>query len=184
MLGATGRGITEQQNVDAADTDMIVGSLAGSLCAGGGFCAGSEVVIDHLRINSAAYTYSAALPAMLATAASEGLILLQTDRDLITQLRANIRAMRAQLDPRSEWVYCTSSVNNPVLLLSLKPEVVTSKGLGVEEQERLLQDIVDEVCFCPNHLLYPLDPPRHHPPLLLLLFPSEKIPSYPTPLPI
>lgn len=152
VLGATGRGITEQQNVDAADTDMIVGSLAGSLCAGGGFCAGSEVVIDHLRINSAAYTYSAGLPAMLATAASEGLILLQTDRDLIAQLRANIRAMRAQLDPRSEWVYCTSSVNNPVLLLSLKPEVVTSKGLGVEEQERLLQDIVDE-CMNNNVLI-------------------------------
>lgn len=145
VLGRTGRGITEQQNVDVSDVDMIIGSLAGPLCAGGGFCAGSDVVVEHQRITSPAYTFSAALPAMLATTASEALTLLQTCPDLVAQLRENIRTMRAQLDPRSDWVYCASCPENPVMLLVLKPEVVSSKRLSREDQDRLLQDIVDEV---------------------------------------
>ena len=50
---------------------MIIGSLAGPLCAGGGFCAGSLEIIEHQRISAAAYTFSAALPGMLATMATE-----------------------------------------------------------------------------------------------------------------
>lgn len=139
--------MTEQQNVDAADIDMIIGSLAGPLCAGGGFCAGSDEIVDHQRISAAAYTYSAALPAMLATTASEVLSMLATNLDIIAQVRENTKVMWAQLDPRSDWVHCTSSVENPVMLLVLKPEVIASKKLSRRDQEQLLQDAVDEVSF-------------------------------------
>jgi len=126
---------------------MIIGSLAGPLCAGGGFCAGSEDIIEHQRINSAAYTYSAALPAMLSTTASETIALLQENPDsYIAPLRENIKAMRAQLDPRSEWVRCTSATENPNLILVLKREVVEVRGWSLQDQEVLLQDILDEVC--------------------------------------
>lgn len=145
VLGRTGRGITEHQNVDAAEVDMIVGSLAGPLIAGGGFCAGSEEIVHHQRISAAAYTFSAALPAMLATTASETLAILQTSPELVSQLRDNIKTMRAQLDPRSDWVYCTSAPENPMMLLVLKPEVVSSKRLSFEDQQFVLQDVVDEV---------------------------------------
>ncbi|KAI9773415.1 MAG: serine palmitoyltransferase component [Geoglossum simile] len=144
VLGRSGRGVTEQQNVDATEVDFLVGSLAGPLCAGGGFCAGSDEIVEHQRISASAYTYSAALPAMLATTASESLDLLQSNPDVLVQLRENIKTMRAQLDPRSDWVFCTSAVENPIMLLTLKPEVVASKGLSAQEQDRLLQDIVDE----------------------------------------
>ncbi|KAI9707242.1 MAG: serine palmitoyltransferase component [Candelina mexicana] len=144
VLGRTGRGVTEQQHVDASEVDMIVGSLAGPLCAGGGFCAGSDEIVEHQRISAAAYTFSAALPAMLATMACETLGLLQTSADIMTQLRENIRTMRAQLDPRSDWAICTSSPNNPIMLLILKADVIASKHLSISEQEQLLQDIVDE----------------------------------------
>src|SRR2546421_5923225 len=123
---------------------MIVGSLAGPLCAGGGFCAGSDEIVEHQRLSAAAYTFSAALPAMLATTACETMTLLQTGPDIITVLRDNIKAMWTQLDPRSDWLYCTSSIENPIMILVLKPEVVAAKQISVEEQERLLQDIVDE----------------------------------------
>ncbi|KAI9852542.1 MAG: serine palmitoyltransferase component [Thelocarpon superellum] len=144
VLGRTGRGITEQQNVDAAEVDMIVGSLAGPLCAGGGFCAGSDEIVEHQRISATAYTFSAALPAMLATTASETLELMQSSPETLSQLREQIKTMRAQLDPRSDWVYCSSSPDNPIMLLVLKPEVVSSRALSNEEQERLLQEAVDE----------------------------------------
>ncbi|EEQ85061.2 serine palmitoyltransferase [Blastomyces dermatitidis ER-3] len=144
VLGRTGRGITEHQNVDATEVDMIVGSLAGPLIAGGGFCAGSEEIVHHQRISASAYCYSAALPALLATTASETITLLQNSPDLITQLRENIKAMWAQLDPRSDYVYCTSAPENPVIHLVLKPGVVAAKKLSNEDQVAVIQDIVDE----------------------------------------
>lgn len=145
MLGRTGRGLTEAQNVDATEIDMIIGSLSGPLCAAGGFCAGTEEVVEHQRINAASYTYSAALPALLSTTASETIAMLQEQPEILTGLRDNIKAMRAQLDPRSDWVKCTSSTDNPIMILVLKPEVVASKNLSTEDQNQLLQDVVDEV---------------------------------------
>lgn len=147
VLGRTGRGVTEHQNVDAAEVDMIVGSLAGPLVAGGGFCAGSEEIVHHQRISAAAYTFSAALPAFLSTTASATINLLQSNPELVTQLRESIKTMRAQLTPRSDWVYTTSAPENPTIILPLKPELVESKRLSFEDQQFLLQDIVDEVCF-------------------------------------
>ena len=145
VLGRTGRGLTEQQHVDAADVDMLIGSLAGPLCAGGGFCAGSEEVVEHQRISALAYTFSAALPAMLAATASETINLVQTCPEMLAQAREHTRLMWAQLDPRSEWVCCTSAVENPMMVLVLKAEVVARGKWTVAEQEQLLQDAVDEV---------------------------------------
>lgn len=150
VLGRTGRGLTEAQNVDPQQIDMIIGSLAGPLCAGGGFCAGAKDVVEHQRILSSAYTYSAALPAMLAVTASETINLLQSNPDILTQCRDNIRAMRAQLDPRSDWVVCSGAPENPVMLLNLKPDVVQARKLDIADQERLLMDCVDEVWTQPS----------------------------------
>lgn len=124
---------------------MIVGSLAGPLVAGGGFCAGSEEIVHHQRISAAAYTFSAALPALLSTTASATINILQNNPETVSQLRELTKAMRAQLDPRSDWVYCTSSPENPILILVIKPEVVAAKRLTETDQQFLLQDAVDEV---------------------------------------
>ena len=154
VLGRTGRGITEHQNVDAAEVDMIIGSLAGPLCAGGGFCAGSDEIVEHQRISASAYTFSAALPAMLATTASEVLSMIQSTPDILTPVRENIKTMWAQLDPRSDWVQCTSSSENPIMILILRAEVIASKNLGMADQEQLLQEIVDDVCSIMHRVIH------------------------------
>jgi len=123
---------------------MITGSLAGPLCAGGGFCAGSEEVVEHQRISSASYTFSAALPAMLSTTASETVRMIQDSPQILASLRENIAAMRAQLDPRSQWVNCSSHPENPIMLLVLKPEVVAQRNLSSVDQEWIFQECVDE----------------------------------------
>jgi serine palmitoyltransferase len=146
VLGRTGRGLTEAQNVDSSQVDMIVGSLAGPLCAGGGFCAGAKDVVEHQRITAASYTFSAALPAMMAVTASETLNVVQSNPEILQQCRENIKTMKAQLDPRSDWVTCTSAPENPIMMLVIKPEVVKSRRLSVQDQERILQECVDEVC--------------------------------------
>ena len=82
---------------------------------------------------------------MSAVTASETLMMLQTTPDLIVQLRENIKVMWTQLDPRSDWVRCTSAPENPIMLLVLKPDVVSSRRLSIDDQQQLMQDIVDEV---------------------------------------
>lgn len=147
ILGRTGKGVTEHQNVDPNNVDMIIGGLAGCMSSGGGFCASNEEIVEHQRLSAAAYTFSAALPALLATTASETVTILQEEPSIIQNLRENIRAMRAQLDPRSEWVRCISASENPVMLLVLKDQHVKDRGLSRQDQEFLLQDCVDEVRF-------------------------------------
>ena len=144
VLGRTGRGVTEHQNVDANNVDMIVGGLAGALAAGGGFCAGTEEIVEHQRLSAAAFTFSAALPALLATQATETITMLQEQPSIISNLRENLRAIWPQLDPRSDWVRCTSSPDNPVLLLVLKDQHLTARNLSTLDQENLLQDVVDD----------------------------------------
>lgn len=144
VLGNTGRGLTEHQNVDATQIDMLIGSLAGPLIAGGGFCAGSEDIVHHQRISSPAYCFSAALPGLLATTASEVMNLLHMNPDLMVKLRENIATMRAQLD-RSDFVYCASAPENPMMFFPLKQSIVDSKGLSVEDQNDIMQSILDEV---------------------------------------
>lgn len=145
VLGRTGRGVTEHQHVDAAEVDMILGSMSGPLSAAGGFCAGSDEVVEHQRLSAAAYTFSAALPAMSAVTASETLMMLQTQPDIISSLRENIKVMWAQLDPRSDWVICTSAMENPIMMMVFKQEVISTRRLSLEDQTILLQEIVDEV---------------------------------------
>jgi serine palmitoyltransferase len=145
VLGRTGRGLTEAQNVDPSQVDMIVGSLAGPLCAGGGFCAGPKDVVEHQRIMAASFTFSAALPAMLAVTASETINMLQSNPDVMVQCRENIKTMRAQLDPRSDWVMCTSAAENPIMLFAFKPDVLSARRLSTEDEERLLHECVEEV---------------------------------------
>ena len=149
ILGRTGRGVTEHQNVDPTNIDMIVGGLAGCLASGGGFCAGTEEIVEHQRLSAAAYTFSAALPALLATTASETVTMLQEQPTIIQSLRENIRAMWPQLDPRSEWIRCTSASDNPVMLLVLKDQHIKDRNLSIADQENLLQDCVDEVSSSP-----------------------------------
>ncbi|KAH9929966.1 serine palmitoyltransferase [Amylocystis lapponica] len=46
-VGRTGRGLTELYNVPASQVDMLVGSVANALTSCGGFCAGSNIVVNH-----------------------------------------------------------------------------------------------------------------------------------------
>lgn len=132
--------------MDATSIDMIVGSLAGSISSGGGFCTGATLMVEHQRLNSPAVTFSASLPTFLATTASEVISQFQSDEgaQMLKVLQDRTGTLRRQL-LRSEWVHCASAVQNPVIVLSLRDEHVREKDLLLSEQERLLQECVNEV---------------------------------------
>ncbi|KAI5780345.1 pyridoxal phosphate-dependent transferase [Peziza echinospora] len=145
-LGKTGRGLTEHQNVDPTQVDMIIGSLSHFAGAGGGFCVGTDEIVEHQRISGLSYVFSAALPGMLATAASEILAHVQAHGpELLAQNRDLIRAFRQQFD-KSEVLELTSHMDNPVCLFKLKKGTLEDKGIEKgEPEDMVLQDIVDEV---------------------------------------
>lgn len=70
VLGATGRGLPEELGIPREEITMTVGSLATAFGSAGGFCAADRDMVDHQRITSLAYTFSATMPAYLANMTS------------------------------------------------------------------------------------------------------------------
>lgn len=100
-LGDSGRGACEHWGVSAAKVDVLIGSMAHALGAGGGFVAGSAQVVDHQRLSSQAYCFSASLPAILATTCLRVLDMLQKPGSAaVGRLHQNIGAFNALLAER------------------------------------------------------------------------------------
>ncbi|CAE6337389.1 unnamed protein product [Rhizoctonia solani] len=166
-MGRTGRGLTELYNVPATEVDMLVGSIANGLCSAGGFCAGSRVVVDHQRINGTSFVFSAALPAMLAVAASEAISILTSTPSALAALHDNARLLRSTLEKCSEYIDITSHPASPVIHFTLRTpsapsllpsaaEMVPTKSnphtqavpnpiqFDIAAEDAILQQIVDE----------------------------------------
>ena len=92
--------------------------------------------------------YSAALPAILAVTASESIALLQTKdgEEQLGILADNAATLRSILD-KSEFVDTTSHHSSPITHYRLNEMTISINGLtALQDQERVLQEIVDEVC--------------------------------------
>jgi serine palmitoyltransferase len=97
-LGATGRGAIEHHGLKANDVDIICASMSNSLASIGGFCAGSMRVIDHQRLSSTGYCFSASLPPFNAVSASSGIEIMKKEASsLFPKLHRNIMAMNSAL---------------------------------------------------------------------------------------
>lgn len=148
MVGKHGRGVTEFFNIPAQDVEILVGSMANGLGAGGGFCAGSKHVTAHQRINSAASVFSAALPAMHATVSGAAVDILAQRTDLVDNLIRNISSFRSQLsrlEPDEDDLNRDAIISIPshphsalihIFLLN-PPETL-------EDEEIMLQEVVDD----------------------------------------
>eukprot|EP00158_Paraphelidium_tribonemae_P003518 Partr_v1_DN26194_c0_g1_i1_m10330 putative Serine palmitoyl-transferase len=139
VLGSRGAGVTDHYGIDPKSVDIIVSSMANSLGAGGGFCAGSHEVIDHQRLSGVAYCFSAALPAMIAKSATEGLLNIERNPQLLSKLRSNIRTFRKHLGA-SDNLFVSGFEESPVMHLRLK-HFFNSR----ESEDDLLQQVVDRV---------------------------------------
>ena len=65
---------------------MLIGSVANGLNSSRGFCAGSRIVVDFHRINGTSFFFSAAVPALLAVSASEGINILRNTPSILSTL--------------------------------------------------------------------------------------------------
>jgi len=161
--------MTELYNVPASKVDMLLGSVAIGLCSSGGFCAGSQFVVDHQRINGPSFVFSASMPALLAVSASEGINLLRSTPSILTTLQENVHAARAILD-RVDCITIPSHPASPIIHIYIRqhapaslhpsaaitishsakqsnPTSVHSREVQTWEgdvEERMLQDVVEE----------------------------------------
>ncbi len=92
VLGATGRGLAEEQGVEA-DMDFIVGTFSKSLGAVGGFCVSDHPQFDLLRIVCRPYMFTASLPPSVVASAAEALRQIRKRPELRTQLWDNVATL-------------------------------------------------------------------------------------------
>jgi 8-amino-7-oxononanoate synthase len=92
VLGATGRGLAEEQSVDPRDVDIWMGTLSKSLAAMGGYIAGSRALIEVLKDTTPGFVFSVGLSPPIAAAARTAIAIMQTETWRLAKLRENGRA--------------------------------------------------------------------------------------------
>ncbi|KAK3025870.1 hypothetical protein RJ639_042299 [Escallonia herrerae] len=166
--GSSGRGLTEHHGVPIEKIDIVTAAMGHALATEGGFCTGSARVIDHQRLSSSGYVFSASLPPYLASAAITAIDVLEENPELITKLKQNITTLRkvgnelrslqgslyfeliltAKHVDEVKWMAGLSDVRgleiasdpqSPIVFLKLKRSTGSSSDL------ELLEDIADRV---------------------------------------
>ncbi|KAG0472587.1 hypothetical protein HPP92_014444 [Vanilla planifolia] len=139
VLGKSGRGLAEHYGVPIEKIDIITAGMGNALATDGGFCTGSVRVVDHQRLSSSGYVFSASLPPFLASAAITAVDYLHENPSILETLKNNINILRKGLAdvPGLE---VTSSSLSPIVFLKLK------KSKGSQNSDlQLLEKIVNRV---------------------------------------
>ncbi|KAG4101807.1 PLP-dependent transferase [Neocallimastix lanati (nom. inval.)] len=145
VLGKTGRGITEHLGIPVDKIEIIVGSMANTMGAAGGYCVSNAEIVEHQVLNGLAYCFSASLPAPLTLASIGALDIIDSKEGIkyIKQLQENNKAFREIIKPgkndKYEVIKGFKSEDSPIVHLTLKNTVMPRL-----EQEKLLQKVVDK----------------------------------------
>ncbi|KAK5982021.1 Serine palmitoyltransferase 1, partial [Trichostrongylus colubriformis] len=91
-------GVTEYFGVPIEDVDMVMASLENAMASTGGFCVGRSYVVGHQRVSGLGYCFSASLPPLLATAASEGLRIIEEEPERVARVQRCAMAMHSGLE--------------------------------------------------------------------------------------
>lgn len=139
VLGDSGRGLTEYYGVPVEKIDIITAAMGHALAAEGGFCTGNARVIDHQRLSSSGYVFSASLPPYLASAAISAIDVLEENPNLIKKLKENVAQLWAGLSDLQGFEVA-SNPHSPIVFLKL----ANSMG-SLDKDMQLLEDIVDKL---------------------------------------
>ncbi len=97
VVGATGRGVTEQYDM-RGKVDIITGTLGKAFGgAVGGFTTGRKEIIEMLRQRSRPYLFSNSLPPMVVGASIEMFKMLAESNELHDRLAANVEHFRTAM---------------------------------------------------------------------------------------
>ncbi|XP_006355301.1 long chain base biosynthesis protein 1-like [Solanum tuberosum] len=139
VLGSSGRGLTEHCKVPSDKIDIITAAMGHALATEGGFCTGNARVIDHQRLSSSGYVFSASLPPYLASATIKAIDIVEEKPELLVKLRQNIAMLTKGLSD-IKGLEIVSDPLSPIIFLALKQSTGSSKG-----DLQVLEDIADHV---------------------------------------
>jgi len=92
VMGAKGRGLCEQDDVEA-DCDFIIGTFSKSVGTVGGFCVSDHEGLDALRSISRPYMFTASLPPAVIAAAQQSFDQIDANPQLRDRLWRNARIL-------------------------------------------------------------------------------------------
>ncbi|MDR3374694.1 MAG: aminotransferase class I/II-fold pyridoxal phosphate-dependent enzyme [Ancalomicrobiaceae bacterium] len=95
VLGATGRGIAEEQGIDPAAIEIWMGTLSKSFASAGGYIAGTQALIDILKAGAPGFVFSVGLSPAQGAAALKALEIIEAEPQRVARLRANGRTFLA-----------------------------------------------------------------------------------------
>jgi len=96
-LGATGRGLEEHYDLIGA-ADFIMGTFSKAFGSQGGFIAYSEKADILIRKPLRPYEYSTSIAAPVAAASLKALQILESNAELVTRMKANIKTLYDNLE--------------------------------------------------------------------------------------
>lgn len=91
VLGETGRGVREHFGLAGREVDLWMGTLSKTLAGCGGFIAGEQALVEHLKYAAPGFVYSVGMPPPLAAASLQALRLMLREPGRVERLRARSR---------------------------------------------------------------------------------------------
>ena len=131
VLGATGRGVAEEQGIDPKDIDIWMGTLSKTLASTGGYIAGSRALVELLKYTSPGMVYSVGTAPSVAAASLAALDVMNREPERVARLRDNGRYFLSAARERG-------LDTGPSLGASIVPVIVGSSPATVVLSQRLL----------------------------------------------
>jgi len=123
VLGKTGRGTTQHFGLEE-EVDLIMGTYSKSLASVGGFIAGDQMIVDHIKHTARSLMFSASLPPASVAAASAALDVLDEEPELLEQLWKNTRKM---LNGYKALGFDTGTSETPIIPVLIKDAAKTGE---------------------------------------------------------
>lgn len=86
VLGATGRGLHEFQQLAGRDVDIWMGTLSKAFAGCGGYIAGDQALIEHLKYAAPAFVYSVGMSPPLAAASLRAIQIMLAEPERVRTL--------------------------------------------------------------------------------------------------
>jgi len=148
VLGEHGRGTLEHFGLPVQTADILIGSLETVCAAVGGFCCGSNLVVDHQRLSGAGYVFSASLPPFLCSAASKAIECIKLEperRQRLSEATCEMRAALAQVTG----CQVSGSKHSPMMLVrwpGATEEIIDQLAMSLMQKSQIA---ATQARFCP-----------------------------------
>ena len=124
VLGKTGAGLLQQENLSQDDIPILMATLGKACGTSGAFVTGSHDLIEYLKQTARTFIYTTALPSSIAAATLTSLKIIQND----TWRREHLRALISRFKSGAEQLEIQLMPSNT----AIQPIVVGSTAKAVE----------------------------------------------------